>query len=149
MRTLKKAFLFLSLAAFGCCQQSPDSDASFAVITKGNGEEFQVRVEVADTPQLRARGLMFRKELPEGTGMLFVFPTESRNPFWMKNTPIPLDLFFIKQGEIVALIENAVPFDETPLFPKVPYTMVLEVPGGYASRHDVRVGDRVEWRKPE
>ncbi len=146
MRALKRAVLFLSLAVFGCCQQSADS---VAVITKVNGEELRVRVEVADTPELRARGLMFREELPEGTGMLFVFPSETTSPFWMKNTPISLDLIFIKQGEIVSLIENAVPYDETLLDPDASYTTALEVPGGYASRHEVRVGDRVEWRRPE
>jgi uncharacterized membrane protein (UPF0127 family) len=146
MRALKRAFLLVSLAVFSCCQQSADS---IVVITKSSGEELRVRVEVADTPELRAKGLMFRESLPEGTGMLFVFPSETTSAFWMKNTPISLDLIFIKQGEIVALIENAIPYDETPLDPETTYTLALEVPGGYASRHDVRVGDRVEWIKPE
>ncbi|HSA59719.1 MAG TPA: DUF192 domain-containing protein [bacterium] len=146
MRALKPAFLFFSLAVFGGCQQSADS---FIVIKKTGGETLQVRVEVADTPALRSRGLMFREELPEGTGMLFVFPAVTSGAFWMKNTPIPLDLIFVKAGAIVALIENAVPFDETPLSPGASYTMALEVPGGYASRHGVRVGDGFEWRKRE
>jgi uncharacterized membrane protein (UPF0127 family) len=146
MRALKQALLVLAFAVFGCCQ---DSSVSLVGITKGNGEKLQVRVEIADTPELRARGLMFREELPEGTGMLFVFPAETSGSFWMKNTPIPLDLIFIKDEEIVDLIENAVPYDETLLTPDAPYTLVLEVPGGYAARHEVRVGDRVEWRKAE
>lgn len=146
MRALKRAILLVTLAVFSCCQQSADS---IVVITKASGEELRVRAEVADTPELRAKGLMFRDVLPEGTGMLFVFPAEASGSFWMKNTPISLDLIFIKQGEIVDIIENAVPYDETPLTPDSSYTMALEVPGGYAARHDLRVGDGVEWIKPE
>lgn len=143
MRTLKRAFLLLILAVLGCCQGASES---LVFITKSDGEILQVKVEVADTPESRSRGLMFRENLPEGTGMLFVFPTETLNSFWMKNTPIPLDIIFIKQGEIVSLIEDTTPYDETLLTPESSYTMTLEVPGGYAARHGVRLGDRFEWR---
>lgn len=117
------------------------------VITPSAGEPVTVRVEVADTPELRSHGLMYRSELPEGTGMLFVFPSRTRGSFWMKNTPISLDMLFIKSDEIVATIENTVPYDETFLTPDSSYTMTLEVPGGYAGRHGIRVGDRMEWRR--
>jgi uncharacterized membrane protein (UPF0127 family) len=118
-----------------------------ALLTKQDGTALSLQVEIADTPALRGRGLMFRKQLPEGTGMLFLFPRESRDAFWMKNTLIPLDMIFAKDGRIVSIIRDAVPLDEKLLRPDTSYTMTLEVPGGYAARHDVRVGDRLEWKK--
>jgi uncharacterized protein len=144
MRALKTVLIGVVLASLGCHRQDV---GSFLTIQKNDGERLGVRVEIADTPELRAHGLMFRKELPEGTGMLFLFPRETRDAFWMKNTPIPLDMIFIKQGAVVSIIENAVPYDESILQPDSSYTMTLEVPGGYASRHGVRLGDRVEWRR--
>jgi hypothetical protein len=144
MRALKASFLAVSLLFLGCREEA---SSPLATITKKNGETLLVRVEIADTPELRGRGLMFRKELPEGTGMLFLFPAETYNAFWMKNTPIPLDMIFIKQGRIVSIIESAKPYDEKILQPDSAYTMTLEVPGGYTSGHGVLLGDRFEWRR--
>lgn len=112
-------------------------------ITNSSGEELRVRVEIVDTPQERAQGLMFRESVPEGTGMLFVFPEEVQVPFWMKDTPVSLDLLFIREGQVVSIIENAAPYSEELLTPDSTYTTVLEVPGGYAARHNVRVGNAV------
>jgi uncharacterized membrane protein (UPF0127 family) len=114
-------------------------------ITKASGETLQIQVEVADTAQERAQGLMFRENLPEGEGMLFIFPAETQTSFWMKDTPISLDLIFIRDNRIVDLIENAVPFSETLLTPDTTYLMVLEVPGGYVSRHGIQIGDSIEF----
>lgn len=137
-RTFQHLILLLA-AVLGCCQSS----ATVTLQTSG-GEELPVKVEIADTAQERARGLMFRDSLSEGTGMLFLFPEETQGSFWMKDTPISLDLVFIRDGRIVDVIENAVPYSEELLTPNSPYTMVLEVPGGYVGRHGVQVGDTVE-----
>lgn len=112
-------------------------------IATSSGQYLKVRVEIADTPSKRAAGLMFRESVPEGTGMLFVFPEEVHTSFWMKDTPVSLDLLFIRDGRIVSIIENAVPFSEELLTPDSSYSMVLEVPGGYAERHEVQVGDQI------
>ncbi len=112
-------------------------------IEKGTGEKLQIRAEIAATQAQRERGLMFRKSLPEGEGMIFIFSEESHMPFWMKDTPIPLDLIFIGQGKIIDIFENAVPNSETFLIPRDVYTTVLEVSGGYVARHGVQRGDRV------
>jgi uncharacterized membrane protein (UPF0127 family) len=79
--------------------------------------------------------------LPEDRGMLFLFPEETHGAFWMKDTPISLDMIFIRSGKIVDIIKNTVPLDETLLTPRVTYTSVLEVPGGYVSRQRINVGD--------
>lgn len=137
----KKNVLFLTVLVFSCCQ----SQETVVTITTTAGETLQVRVELADTAEERARGLMFRENLPEGEGMLFIFPGETLTSFWMKDTPISLDMIFIREDRIVDLIENAVPFSETLLTPDTTYLMVLEVPGGYAARHGLQIGDAIDY----
>lgn len=79
------------------------------------GDEFY-RVEIVADAQSRAKGLMFREHLDADAGMLFVFPTDDRRSFWMRNTVLPLDiLFYSSDGQLSAAQENAVPFDETGL----------------------------------
>ena len=147
---LKSAVILVSLAALSCgvFSKSPPSHLdSVVVLTKSGGESLTVHAEIVDTPVARSRGLMYRRELPEGTGMLFLFPRESRTAFWMKNTLISLDLIFVKDDRIVSLIQNAEPLNEKLLQPDAGYTMTLEVPGGYAARHGLKVGDRFEWKR--
>ncbi|MDZ7379397.1 MAG: DUF192 domain-containing protein, partial [candidate division KSB1 bacterium] len=105
-----------------------------------------VPVEVADTPEKRTRGLMYRKDLPGNAGMLFVFPEPDVLEFWMKNTPLSLDIiFFDRDCRIVGIVERAVPFSTQPLGPGVPSQYVLEVHGGFARTHGIAVGQRAEF----
>ncbi len=90
---------------------------------------------------------MFRKEVPAGTGMLFVFPAESPHVFWMKNTLVPLDMLFISKARtIAAIIENAEPLTLTPRDPHLPAQSVLELAGGTSSfARGIKVGDTVDF----
>ncbi|MGE5854596.1 MAG: DUF192 domain-containing protein, partial [Deltaproteobacteria bacterium] len=90
-------------------------------------------VEIADNDADRAKGLMYRKELPEGRGMLFDFHREQEVSFWMQNTYIPLDMVFIRgDGRILRIAENTEPLS-TRLIPSGgPVRAVLEVIGGTA-----------------
>ncbi len=101
-------------------------------------------VEIADTEPAREKGLMFRKKLPEGQGMLFDFHREQDVSFWMQNTYIPLDMIFIRaNGEILRIAENTEPLS-TKLIPSGgPVLGVLEVIGGTASKFGIAPGDRV------
>jgi hypothetical protein len=113
------------------------------VVLESGGKSHVVRVELADTDLKRERGLMFRKELPDGQGMLFLFDEERDHTFWMKDTLIPLDMIFVDgSGRVTTIVANARPLT---LEPRTggPARMVLEVPGGWARAHDVRVGDRM------
>ncbi|MBI2346086.1 MAG: DUF192 domain-containing protein [Deltaproteobacteria bacterium] len=97
--------------------------------------------EVAATDAERARGLMHRRHLPSGRGMWFVFPTDVKHPFWMKDTHVPLDLIFVgADRRVVDLIRNAVPLSERSLQPRVPYRYVLEVPAGTTVAAGIGVG---------
>jgi uncharacterized membrane protein (UPF0127 family) len=101
-------------------------------------------VEVVKTEQERATGLMYRKELPEGRGMLFDFSPEQQVSMWMKNTLIPLDMIFIRSdGRIIRIAENTEPLSEK-IIPSGGLTRgVLEVIGGTAKKYGIAPGDRV------
>lgn len=108
---------------------------------------FVVTVSVARTDREKALGLMFVPSLPDDRGMVFLNSTESRNPFWMKNCLIHLDLLWLDtNGMIVDISRNLPPCHEDPCpnyFPNVPYTNVLEVRGNLAADHGLAVGDRL------
>ncbi len=103
-------------------------------------------VEIADNEAAREKGLMFRKKLPEGQGMLFNFHREQDVTFWMQNTYIPLDMIFIRaNGQILRIAENTEPLS-TELIPSGgPVLAVLEVVGGTASKFGIAPGDRVAY----
>ncbi|QQR79816.1 MAG: DUF192 domain-containing protein [Deltaproteobacteria bacterium] len=113
------------------------------IIRKSSGEELQVKVEFARTDEERAKGLMFRQKLPEGQGMLFLFPAESANNFWMKNTPVSLDIIFAHYGKIVDIAPNAQPYSEKLIIPHSLFTEVLEVPAGFSAKHGIQIGDHI------
>jgi uncharacterized membrane protein (UPF0127 family) len=101
-------------------------------------------VEVVDNDADRAKGLMFRKSLPEGTGMLFDFKTEQDVAFWMKNTYIPLDMIFIRaDGRILRIAENTEPMSTKQIPSRGPVLAVLEVIAGTARKLGIAPGDRV------
>ncbi len=124
----------------GCCT---GTELETVTVTTAS-QTLSFEVEIAKTSQERARGLMGRTDLAANRGMLFLFPADTGSPFWMKDTPIALDLIFMNaDGLIVDLIENAEPLSETLLTPHSPYRTVLEVPAGTISREGVREGDSV------
>jgi hypothetical protein len=117
------------------------------VIHVGAGSEVHVPVELASTEQDRARGLMYRRDLGADAGMLFVFPKTADHPFWMKNTPLPLDMIFIGEDlVVVGIVENAIPFSTRSLGVARPSRYVLEVHAGFSARNGIGPGDRVEFR---
>ena len=102
-------------------------------------------VELATDDAERERGLMFRKELPEGRGMLFEFDEERPVAFWMRNTYIPLDMIFIRgDGTILRIAENTEPLSDRLIPSGGPVRAVLEVIGGTAHKFGIAPGDRVE-----
>ncbi len=122
------------------CQAQPK-----VTIETGKGE-FIFQVEVAATPEQREVGLMYRRELPPDHGMLFIFPAERVNSFWMKNTPIPLDMIFIsREQKIVGIVHETVPFSLDGRSVAVPSQYVLEINGGLSRRYGFKAGDVVRF----
>jgi uncharacterized membrane protein (UPF0127 family) len=125
------------IAAAAACAAGPR-----VTIEAPSGEQLAlVNVEIANTPAERELGLMYRKHMDDGAGMIFVFPAPDRLSFWMKNTEIPLDMIFAdSSGKIVGIVQNAEPLSETPLGVGGDSQYVLEVNGGFAQRHHVTPG---------
>lgn len=98
---------------------------------------------LAVTPAQRAQGLMYIRELGEFEGMLFTTSRPAPVSMWMKNTFVPLDMLFIAaDGRIEGIAAATTPLSEDTISAPVPVTGVLELNGGFAARHRVRVGDR-------
>jgi uncharacterized membrane protein (UPF0127 family) len=145
-RWLVLATLSLACASRPAPEPASASPAPRVVVETAAGRSLPVQVELARTDEERARGLMNRRQLAEGVGMLFLFSETEPRAFWMKNTFIPLDMLFIDEGgRVVGLIERAEPLTTSPRDPGVPSRYVLEVNGGWAERHGVRPGDRVRF----
>jgi uncharacterized membrane protein (UPF0127 family) len=101
-------------------------------------------VEVMRTDAERERGLMFRAYLPERRGMLFDFSTPQIVRMWMKDTPLPLDMLFIRANGTIARITNAEPFSTRVLPSGEPVLGVLEINGGMSAKLNIQIGDRVK-----
>lgn len=112
------------------------------IVSKSGVQVFAV--EVMQTPEERSKGLMYRRELPMGRGMLFDFSPEQNVSMWMKNTYISLDMIFIRaDGRILRIAENTTPESEAIIPAGGPVRGVLEVIGGTAKKYGIAPGDRV------
>jgi uncharacterized protein len=108
-----------------------------------------LKVEVASTDAQRQTGMMFREQLGDEEGMLFVFPSERRNSFWMHNTLIPLDMVFIdSEWKVVGIVERAEPLTDDPRGVPKMSQYVLEVNGGFAARHGLSTDTVVRFTPP-
>src|SRR5262245_4978012 len=114
-----------------------------------------VTLELAKDESSRARGLMFRKSMPEDAGMLFIYPEPRMLRFWMKNTSIPLSIAFMQEvpggapGQVkIVNIEDMQPYVESGTVSLAPVRHALEMNQGWFARHGVKVGDVItlpEW----
>ncbi|MBN9670396.1 DUF192 domain-containing protein [Roseibium aggregatum] len=114
------------------------------VVIKSGESLHRFEAEVASTDRQRARGLMFREEMAADHGMLFVFEGEGERYFWMKNTPLPLDIIYIaKTGRIVSIAKDTTPFSEVAIPSGQPAEFVLELNAGITSKLGIGPGDTV------
>ena len=150
---LRKSYLaplFAALFALNACttgQAAAAGCSDTSVALRGEWGQARFSVEVADDAAERAQGLMFRKSMHMGVGMLFVYDRPQAMNFWMRNTLIPLDLLFIdSRGVVQHIHENAVPLDETVISGGENLLSVLEINGGLARRMGIKTGS--ELRHP-
>ena len=141
-----KLFFAIALLASTLGSACTTDAGSTRVILHTRGGEVPVTVEVADTPDRRSLGLMYRKELAAEAGMLFVFDAPEHLTFWMKNTVLPLDMIFIGENRhVLGIVKNAVPFTTTARGVDGESRYVLEVNAGFSDRHGVTGGDSVSF----
>jgi uncharacterized membrane protein (UPF0127 family) len=134
----------------GTAPRSPGEQAAAetarVVLMPAGGDAVSVRVEVARTDAERRRGLMFRQQMAQDDGMLFLFERPGQLSFWMRNTYIPLDMIFIDPSlHVLGIVENAEPMTETSRFVPGHSQYVLEVNAGFSRRHGLGPGTAVRF----
>lgn len=118
------------------------------LVIQSNGRSHDFTVEVARTPQEQAKGLMFRKSVADDGGMLFPFTPPRTASFWMEDTPIPLDMLFVRtDGTIAFIAAQRKPNSREPISAGIPVGAVLELRGGRAAELGIREGDMVSWKE--
>ncbi|NOX72073.1 MAG: DUF192 domain-containing protein [Alphaproteobacteria bacterium] len=133
-------FLFLSAFSVAASPCTPGQ-----VNLRGDWGQVSFAVDVVDTDETRAKGLMFVETMPRFSGMLFVYNAPRPVKFWMKNTLIPLDMIFMDEtGTVTRIHENAIPQDLTPIDGGNNVQVVLEINGGMARTLGITVGSQVQ-----
>jgi len=144
------------LLIMAACNASPDTKNEAAQIPAGDapvalqirdasGEQHSFTVELAIDDLSQQHGLMGRRALPDDHGMLFPFPVPRTASFWMKDTPLALDLLFIRPDGTIAAILPGQPYDLHPISAGEPVSAVLEIRQGRAQALGLAPGDRVRW----
>jgi uncharacterized protein len=136
----REGALLLAFLTLVACSRGPH------VVVHAARGPVAVSVEIASTPATRERGLMYRNHLGADAGMLFLFPRDDDLQFWMKNTPLPLDMIFIDASHIiVGIVADTRPFRTQARGVGKPSRYVLEVHAGFCASHGIAAGDRVEF----
>ncbi len=144
--------LFFFVAIFGCATAPLGAPVPGTTVSDALPEGFAWVVfgadtalaEIASLPEQRERGLMGRREVPWGHGMLFVFPESDIRSVWMKHTGIALDVVFFTEGLQAERIVSLEPFDETVVDSPGPTRLILETPAGWLAEHGIREGSRAK-----
>jgi uncharacterized membrane protein (UPF0127 family) len=107
-----------------------------------------IDIEIADDDIQTQRGMMYRRSMKQNQGMLFIFPDEEVRSFWMKNTLISLDIIYLdSEKNIVSISENAPPKSEQSIWSDGPAKYVVEVVAGFVAQHQIKAGDKMEFRR--
>jgi uncharacterized membrane protein (UPF0127 family) len=151
---VRAAFLGVVVSLGACAPVNAESGASIGpnapteelIVETANGP-VRLNVEIADDEAERNHGLMYRETLPDDRGMLFDFPERERAIFWMRNTPLSLDIIFIgSDGRILNIADHTTPYSDAPVPSIGPTRAVLELKAGRAEALGIRPGDRVRHR---
>ncbi|MGN6509171.1 MAG: DUF192 domain-containing protein [Chitinophaga sp.] len=171
MKNLMWALAISGVALAASCQNQPQQESSssastsatapaadgpqfkkegqLSFISKAKGDTIKtIDIEIAETDDERARGLMDRKSMLDSQGMLFIFAAPEEQSFWMKNTYISLDIMYVNENfEIVSIQKYATPLSEEslPSFKKAQY--VVETNAGFADKYKVAFGDKIAFTK--
>lgn len=108
----------------------------------------EIAIEIADTDSAQMRGLMDRRSLPRGSGMLFVNESAEDRSFWMRNTPMPLDIIFVgSDSAVVNIARRTRPYTDDRVTSEGPAQFVVEVRAGFVDRYGITDSTRIRWRR--
>ena len=144
MKSIKKLtltiFALAALTSLLSCKTKklPVQDVK---IIRQDGSEFIVKAEIAIKPEDRNHGFMERKNIPDGTGMLFIFERDQTLSFWMKNTPHPLSIAYIDSKGKIRNIFDMNPYSTDSIISTVSVRYALEVPQGWYKKNGITEGD--------
>lgn len=145
-RSLTVLLWVLSVLALPATAAAGDTNCRDETVwLRGDWGEARFTVEIADTPELRARGLMYRTALPASAGMLFVYDRPQPVAFWMENTRLSLDMIFADAAGVVQRVHHeAIPGDRTPIPGGDAIVLVLEINGGLARALGIGAGSQMQ-----
>ena len=143
-RILISLAAFMLILPFASCKTKKLAVKELT-ITRSDGTTITVKAEIAQTEEERNHGFMERKNIPDGTGMLFIFDRDQILSFWMKNTPHPLSIAYFDSHGKIRNIYDMTPFSLTPIKSTVSVRYALEVPQGWFRENNINVGDIVSW----
>ncbi|MDD2636241.1 MAG: DUF192 domain-containing protein [Bacteroidales bacterium] len=121
------------------------NDGELVFIDNLSGDQIlHIEIEIASTDFERALGLMYRQKMDENQGMLFLFPREQEQSFYMRNTLIPLDIIYVNSKmQVVDIYKNTNPLDDTSLPSVAPAQYVIEINAGLCEKHGIEVGNKI------
>jgi len=140
LRNLFCLVLIILNAGLAACASNKLETAVLS-IARADSPPVEITVEIARTEEERAQGLMYRKELPDGKGMIFIFDRDQQLSFWMKNTVIPLSIAFIASDGRIIEIRDMQPLDLNSVKSSRSVRYALETPQGWFVRAGVQAGD--------
>ena len=152
---LLTGLLLLMVAA--CGNDKPGNAQTDAAFSKDGTLEFvrsdgsvirSIEIEIAEDEAARQTGLMYRRHMTLGQGMLFLFSDEAPRKFWMANTPIPLDIMFVKaDSQIVNIVRRTRPLSRENVVSTGPAQYVVEVRGGFSDRFGLDETVKIRWQR--
>lgn len=139
MACKKLSFFIVFVSAFlsacsGSADQNPQKTLEICTYKIG---EHSFELELADEPHERQKGLMFRKELAEKSGMIFLWDKPAYRAMWMKNTYIPLDMIFIRDERVVGMVANTTPFSLDSITVDSAVDAIVELKAGSIKKYDL------------
>ena len=139
-------FLFLSGQSFTVVDLDRDLKKSSLIVSTSKKTCYLLSIWVAHSVKEKARGLMYVRNMPEQSGMLFVYTESDQRSMWMKNTYIPLDIIFIKNSETISSIaRNTEPLSLKNIRSTEPVNYVLEINAGMTKKMGIVPNDKVFW----
>ena len=139
----KKIFLILFTFLFFSCSSQKLEVKNFTILNSEQ-KNILVKAEIADTYETRQKGFMERKNIPEGTGMIFVFEQDQILSFWMENTPTALSIAYITSNGKILNIFDMKPFSRASIKSTGYVRYALEVPKGWFKKNNINIGDFID-----